>query len=101
MIREHARVVERETKAVRLELQPIFFPQPPGVDVKDDRDGGNLADRAAAVQRLLDTASSNEKAIRMAFALSAGDQPLQVKSDQFWQSLRRVETLAAKLQEWQ
>ncbi len=101
MIREHARVVERETKALRLELRPIFFPRAPAVDVKDDRDGENFADRAAAIQRLLDASSSNEKAIRMAFALSGGDQPLYVKSDQFWQSLRRVEALAAILQEWQ
>ena len=101
MIREHARVVERETKALRLELQPIFFAQAPALDGKDDRDGETFADRTAAIQRLLDASSSNEKAIRMAFALSAGDQPQYVKSDQFWQMLRRVEALAAKLQEWQ
>jgi hypothetical protein len=99
MIREHARIVERETKALRMELQPIFFPQAPGADVKDDG-GENVADKAAAIQRLLDTCSGNEKAIRMAFALSGGDPPLYVKSDQFWQSLRRSEALAAKLQEW-
>ena len=101
MIREHARVVEKETKALRGELQPIFFPRAPGVDVMGDMDGENFADRAAAIQRLLDVSSSNEKAIRMAFALSAGDQPLYIKSDQFWQALRRAEALAAMLQEWQ
>jgi hypothetical protein len=101
MIREHARVVERETKALRGELQPIFFARPAGVDVKDEIDGENFADRAAAIQRLLDLSSSNEKAIRMAFALSAGGQPLYIKSDQFWQALKRVEALAARLQEWQ
>jgi hypothetical protein len=83
MIREHARVVEMETKGLRLELQPIFFPRAAGVDVMGDAAGESFADRAAAVQRLLDAAASNEKAIRMAFALSAGDQPLYVKSDQF------------------
>ena len=101
MIREHARVVERETKALRGELQPIFFARAPSVDVKGDMDGQDFADRGAAIQRLLDVSSSNEKAVRMAFALSAADQPLYIKSDQFWQALRRAEALAARLQEWQ
>ena len=69
--------------------------------MRDDNGGEIAADMAAAIQRLLDASSSNEKAIRMAFALSVGEPPLYVKSDQFRQSLRRVETLAAKLQEWQ
>jgi hypothetical protein len=98
MIREHARVVERETKALRLELQPIFLP---AGNVKTDGDTEGFADMGMAIGRLLDASSSNEKAIRMAFALSAGDQPLYIKSEEFWQSMRRVEALAAKLQEWQ
>jgi hypothetical protein len=98
MIREHARVVERETKGLRLELQPIFLPS---AAAKGSEEAESLGDVAAAIQRVLDASSFNEKAIRMSFALSSGDQSLYIKTEEFWQSMRRVEALAAKLQEWQ
>jgi len=85
---------------LRIELLTVF-----SAAASDDDGGaseaGGFADRASAIDRLLDLASSHEKAIRTAFALSAGGQPSYVKTDQFRRSLRQAEKLAARIHDWQ
>jgi hypothetical protein len=100
MLRAHARVVQQETKILRIELLTVFSAAASDDDAGASEAGG-FADRAGAIDRLLDLASSHEKAIRTAFALSAGGQPSQVKTDQFRRSLRQAEKLAARIHDWQ
>jgi len=98
LIRTHALGVQRETEKLRLELQPIFNPvlsadaAPGEVEESDVR---RMADR------LVELTAATDKAVSKAFSASATgaagapDSPL--KTAQFWQSLRRVERLAAVL----
>lgn len=98
MIREHAGAVERETSTLRQELEPIFFAdaiasaETSGEDVALATD----ADLAAAVQRLHKLALANNEAIRAAFTISARNS-MTVKSPQFWNTIRKAETIAAAI----
>jgi hypothetical protein len=100
MQREHAAAFARETAALRLEIQPVFFPgasAPPS-------EGGAInsdAELARAIERLHKLALSNNEAVRAAFTTSSHSSAVAVKSAAFWQALFKAEELAKKIQNYQ
>jgi len=100
MLHEHAAAFEKETAALRQEIQPVFFPgaSAPGID------GGvinNDADLARAVERLHKFALLNNDAVRSAFTTSSQSSAVAIKSAAFWQTLYKAEELAHKIQHYQ
>lgn len=98
MFREHAMQFERETRLLRVELEPVFGSSASGqasVDMRLESE----ADLSRAVHRLFELAANYEKAVGSAFAVSAGNsRPLAIESPQFWNSLRSSERLAELIQ---
>jgi hypothetical protein len=99
MLHEHAAAFEKETAALRQEIQPVFFPSAsaPGSE------GGVItsdADLARAVERLHKYALSTNDAVRSAFTTSSQSSAVAVKSAAFWQALFRAEDLARKIQQY-
>jgi len=100
MLHEHAAAFEKETAALRQEIQPVFFPgaAAPGLEsgaINDD------ADLARAVERVHKFALSNNDAVRSAFTTSSQSSAVAVKSTAFWQTLFKAEELARKIQHYQ
>jgi RNA polymerase sigma factor (sigma-70 family) len=99
MLREHAAAMDRETAALRDEIQPVFFPSasPPAPErFSIDSD----ADLARAVERLHRFALSNNEAVRSAFTTSSQSSAVAVKSLAFWQAMWRVEELAKHIEHY-
>ena len=99
MIRSHAAVIQRETAAIRQELQPIFAPAGPAGSENVPRfDAGADVGLLQAVRRLFELCSANDQAVRAAFTISQDSSASsRMKSAQFWQALASTETLAAKI----
>jgi RNA polymerase sigma factor (sigma-70 family) len=100
MLHEHATAFERDTAALRQQLQDVFFrgaPAPPaeGGAVNSD------ADLARVVERLHKLALANNNAVRSAFTTSSQNSAVAVKSAAFWQALFKAEELARKIKEYQ
>jgi RNA polymerase sigma factor (sigma-70 family) len=100
MLHEHAAAFEKETAALRQEIQPVFFPgaSAPGIEggvINDD------TDLARAVERLHKFALSNNDAVRSAFTTSSQSSAVAVKTAAFWQALFKAEELARKIQHYQ
>ena len=100
MLHEHAGAFERQTAALRQEIQPVFFPGASvpgaeGVSINSD------ADLARAVERLHRLALANNDAIRWAFTTSSQSSAVAVKSAAFWQALFKAEDLAKKIERYQ
>ena len=98
LIRAHAIAFEQETRSLRQELQPVFFPslsrgEAPSVgEISDD------ASLARAVERLFETGNANDRAISSAFAISTqGGGSVTVRSPEFFQSLLSTESLAQEI----
>src|SRR5262249_17997104 len=98
MIESPTLAIARETKRLRLDLEPIFFPiapaQPaPGLAGLDDQ-----TDLRRMIERLVKLTSAHDEIIGKAFSKSPRNSispfPLTV---QFWHSLRAAEKLAAKI----
>ena len=98
MVREHAAALERETAALRQEIQPIFFSGSLPVAAEGIEISGDV-DLARAVERLHKAALSNNDALRAAFTISAQSSKA-VKSLQFWRSLTSAENLAARIRKY-
>lgn len=97
LISSHARAFREETAGLRQELQPVF--DGPNVGASNTADVSNITDVIKAVGLLLEYASANDRVVRSAFTVSAGNaQFTAIRTTQFWQSLRNAEALAAKLQ---
>jgi len=97
LINSHARAFREETEALRRELQTVF--SAPNAGASETPDIKNIADVPRAVETLLGLASANDRVVRSAMVVSAGDtQFTAIKTAQFWQSLKSAEALAAKLQ---
>lgn len=95
VIAEHSAALEQEIRALRAALQPIFLGQA-------FREGGggsdfNGLDEAQLVRRLFEIATAQEKAVRLAFALSPEDEGLLIRTREFWVLLLDCETLATRL----
>jgi len=100
MLHEHAAAFERETEALRYEIQPVFFPGAPA----SAAEGGAInsdADLTRAVERLHKLALANNDAVRSAFTTSSQSSAVAVKSAAFWQALFRAEELAKKIHQYQ
>src|SRR6185295_6811874 len=100
MLHEHAAAFQRETAALRQEIQPVFFPgaSAPGSE------GGAItsdADLARAIEGLHKLALSNNEGVRSAFTTSSHTSAVAVKSTAFWQALFKAEELAKKIQNYQ
>ncbi|HLA12254.1 MAG TPA: RNA polymerase sigma factor [Pyrinomonadaceae bacterium] len=97
VIRSHSRAFEQETRMIRQELQPIFFPPgagaaPAEIEITDE------ASLVRAVERLFELGAANDDAIRSAFAISAdGAASSAVKTARFWRSLLGAEKLAGQI----
>src|SRR5215213_2539556 len=100
MLHEHATALERETAALRQEIQPVFFPRAP----VPGSEGGVInsdAELARAIERLHKLALSNNEAVRSAFTTSSHSSAAAVQSAAFWQALCKAEELAKKIQNYQ
>jgi DNA-directed RNA polymerase specialized sigma24 family protein len=98
MAREHARVVQQETAACRLELQPVFFASFPSPEANDSNGAIAVSDVGSAIERLFEMATNHEQAMRQAFAINArGSVVNPVATEAFWRSLLGAERLAARI----
>jgi RNA polymerase sigma factor (sigma-70 family) len=100
MLHEHAAAFEKETAALRQEIQPVFFPGAPA----PGSDGSLIdsdADLARAIEQLHRLALSNNDAVRSAFTTSSQSSAVAVKSAAFWQALHRSEELAKRIRQYQ
>lgn len=96
IIRDHARLFEEETRNIIEGMGQVFFAGAGSGDV-DNADGSNLWQSA---EQIFQMASSHEKNLRQAFAVSTGDASAAgVKSEQFWRSLGAARRLASQLQQ--
>jgi hypothetical protein len=97
ILREHASALERETERLRLALETVFFSR-----LSSGRPGisgpASETDREKIIQRLFELVSEHERAVRMAFAVSAESPAVQVKTEQFRRSLVAAEILAARIE---
>jgi RNA polymerase sigma factor (sigma-70 family) len=100
MLHEHAAAFQRETAALRHEIQPVFFTGAPVPGIE----GGAInsdADLTRVVERLHKLALSNNEAVRSAFTTSSHSSAVAVKSIAFWHALFKAEELAKKIQSYQ
>ncbi|MDQ3257755.1 MAG: RNA polymerase sigma factor [Acidobacteriota bacterium] len=100
MIRDHALNFERETRMLRQELEPVFFSTASPGGAKDQLEIKSESDLARAVARLFQLGSAHQRVVYSSFSISADHHPVSsdVKTPQFWFSLREAETLAATIQ---
>ena len=69
-MRTHARSLEQQTRALRLELQPIFFP---GANIAEPPETGEIVDDAGlmrAAEKLFELGSANDGVVRSALTIS-------------------------------
>jgi RNA polymerase sigma factor (sigma-70 family) len=99
LAREHTRNFSDETSALRVQLQRVISSgdtakeTPAEVEIKSDQD------LLAALGRVFRLASSNDNAIRAAFAAPTERAPKSdVNLTELWQSLRVVEQLSSVIQ---
>jgi hypothetical protein len=98
MVREHAAALERETAALRKDIEPVFFSGSHSVAAEEIEIAAD-ADLARGVDRLHKLALANNDAIRAAFTISAQSSN-RVKSSQFWRSLTSAEKLATLIKQY-
>ena len=97
MIRDHARAVQHETEALRLELQPVFFATAiVDDDARQASDLANPAELVTAVKRLATLTDAHTRAVESAFTIGGeAAASLSVETEAFWRSLLEVEHIAA------
>jgi hypothetical protein len=91
MVAVHAREVEQSTRRLKLELDPIFFAglPPPGESPPPP------TELSPVIDRLLDAALRNDKAIQSAFGISMGvESPVSIRTAEFRESVLETEELA-------
>jgi hypothetical protein len=94
MVRDHAAACKRETSALGLELEPVFF----SANLAEDADDVDTSDLRRAVEQLVRLASSHEQATRAAFSISPeGGKATVIKTDQFRRSLKSAERLLTRI----
>jgi len=97
LVRSHAGAIREECEGLQDELRPVFGSVNAGSAGTPDAD--DITALPHAVAALVTVASTNDAVIRSAFALSASGAGFSaIKTEQFWQSLKTAESLAAKLQ---
>lgn len=99
MIREHSLEFQKETRRLREELEPVFFPATPSDDSKVEGEVTDVSGLASAIETIFELASINEETVRKAFAITTNNtETLLIRTEQFWRSLKRAETLALRIQ---
>jgi RNA polymerase sigma factor (sigma-70 family) len=99
LVRSHARSFEQETRSLRQELQPIFFPDISSVEASGGMELSDDESLQRAIEKLFRLASANDRALRSAFSISAENaQTPAVKSSQFGRELLSSERLATSIQ---
>jgi hypothetical protein len=97
--RNHARAFQIETEKLRTDLQPLFFQALPLGSVHSEKAITTDAEMLETISRLFELAAAHEKVILKAFTISQENEgAASIKTEQFWRSLLRAETLAASLQ---
>jgi len=96
MVRERAMAFNRETVALRRELQPIFLFDLSSI-APEDFTIDNDAELTRAVERLHRMALANNEAISQAFTISAETSAAAFKSQQFSRSLEGAVTLSNRI----
>jgi hypothetical protein len=99
MVRSHALALERETTALRRELQPVFFPET-AADVGEDLSIGNDADLTRAVERIHRLALAYNEAISRAFTISQASSASAFKSPQFRRNLEGAARLSNRVSQY-
>ncbi len=93
-IRDHARIIQEESVALRRELQPIFF----GAGSAESAPTVIPANLMLAADQIFDLAVKNEKNLRLAFTVSEEPGSTSIiRSNEFQISIKAAETLAAGL----
>jgi hypothetical protein len=93
LIASHARSFRAESESLSLELGGIF--NAPKVSGSANIEANSVNDLPRAIESLFAIASGNDRLIRSALTISAGDGKLSVlKAPQFWESLKNAERLA-------
>ncbi|HEV2836988.1 MAG TPA: RNA polymerase sigma factor [Pyrinomonadaceae bacterium] len=96
MVRERALAFNRETVALRRELQPIFLSDASSTTLEDFTTD-NDAELTRAIERLHRMALANSQAISQAFTISAESSAVAFKSQQFSRSLEGAVTLSNRI----
>ncbi|MBO0859854.1 MAG: sigma-70 family RNA polymerase sigma factor [Chloracidobacterium sp.] len=98
MLRHHAAALEREVRALRAELAPVFRPSGPPEESTEWPDLSDDAGLARAVSRLFELTSGADRGVQASFTLAAvGSAADGINAKDFWRSLSGAEQLAAKI----
>jgi hypothetical protein len=95
LLRSHARAFQQQSAAMRRELKPVFFPGasedlPGAATIHSDEE------LKRAVQELFAAGAANDQVIRSAFTVTnQGARFTAIGTPQFWQAIKKAETLAA------
>jgi hypothetical protein len=90
MVAAHAREVEQSTRRLKLELDPIFF-----AGIPPPAESPPPAELSPAIDRVLEAALRNDKAIQSAFGISMGvESPVSIRAAEFRESVLETEELA-------
>jgi hypothetical protein len=96
LIATHARNFKAESESLGRELGGVF--NAPKVSGSAGMEVGSIEDLPRAIETLVSLASGNDRLIRSALTISAGDTKFSaLKATQFWQSLKNAEALATKI----
>jgi hypothetical protein len=99
LIRGHAQTLRQETTRLRQELSPVFWPSAPAAETDQEIPMAGAEELMRAAERLLELCTAHDRVISAAFAISPNtERAAAVKDQQFERSLRRAESLAAKIQ---
>ena len=95
MVARHAQEVEKSTRRLQFELDPVFFSGLPPPDATP----AFPTEPSPAIDRLLNAVLRNDKAIQSAFGISAGvEAPVPIRSQEFHESLLETEQLACSIE---
>ena len=96
LILSHARNFRSESETLSRELGNVF--NAPKVSGSAGIEVNSIDDLPRAIEALVSLASGNDRLIRSALTISAGDTQFSaLKAAQLWQSLKNAEALAAKI----
>ncbi|HLA13041.1 MAG TPA: hypothetical protein VJ023_20835 [Pyrinomonadaceae bacterium] len=96
MLGAHAESFQRQSATVRQDLEALFNIRAPLVEA-DSFDITDEAGLSRAATTLAQLVSANDETIRSSFSISSGASSVAVNSPDFWRSLARAESLAAKI----
>jgi len=100
MIRDHAIALENETRMLRQQIKPLFFP----TEIEVPRENAdrilNYRELDRAIEKLHRLALVNNETIRAAFTISSHSSSERVKSREFWVTLIETEQLTERIRSY-